>query len=127
MVRVLIVREAVVVVRMVMVMVRVVVIFSRGEEGRRKELALGQREDSCLVGVLESIFGSVYGKQCSSYCVQCTEENVHMQCTAYNVECAVYSTECTSTVYSVQYRVYKHSMQCTVQSEQAQYTVYSRE
>ena len=55
MVRVLIVREVVVVVSMVMVMVRMVVSFSRGEKGRREELALGQRENSCLVGVLESI------------------------------------------------------------------------
>ena len=72
-VRVLIVREAVVVVSMEMVMVRVVVSFSCGEKGRREELALGQREDFCLVGVLESIL-----ELCAVQGVHCVVNSVHI-------------------------------------------------
>ena len=41
-----------------------------GEKGRREELAPGQREDSCLVGVLESILDTVCSTGCTLYSKQ---------------------------------------------------------
>ena len=93
--------------------VRVVVYFN-GEGGGRKELALWQREDSCCVGVLESILGTVYstwcrvyGDQCTSYCVQCTINRVEIKCTLYKVQYRknTYSAQCTVQIIQIQCRV----------------------